>query len=162
MKYILYTLSLAVLVAGCSDEPSAARKQAIEVHNEVVRLSGELHDGLVAKLAETADEVQAAFAAGDTALAVQLQQVEAKLSAIDLRFHEFSGTVAEVPGYEHDHSGHDHSGHDHSGHDHAGHDHGGPSLEGMTDEAILEIQQALKSSVEAIKADFEAIDGAGE
>lgn len=168
MKSFLPLAALAVLLAGCGEEQSATLKQAIAVHDEVVRLSSELHASLVVELGQTTEEIEAAWAAGDTALAQQLQQLEARLSAIDLRFHDFSETVVEVPGHVHDHShhAHDHSGHDHGDHNHGDHDHGdhdhnhhhgGPSLEGMSDEAILEIQQALKSEIEAIRAELQAV-----
>lgn len=156
MKSFLPLAALAVLLAGCGEEQSATLKQAIAVHDEVVRLSSELHESLVVELGQTTEDIEAAWAAGDTALAQQLQQLEARLSAIDLRFHDFSETVVEVPGHVHDHGDH---GHDHSGHDHGDHDHhhGGASLEGMSDEAILEIQQALKSEIEAIRAELQAV-----
>lgn len=161
MKSFLPLAALAFLLAGCGEEQSATLKQAIAVHDEVVRLSSELHASLVVELGQTTEEIEAAWAAGDTALAQQLQQLEARLSAIDLRFHDFSETVVEVPGHVHDHGDHDHGAHDHDhgDHDHGGHDHhhGGPSLEGMSDEAILEIQQALKTEIEAIRAELQAI-----
>ena len=159
-----FTLAAAaaviMLVAGCGEEQSATLKEAISVHDEVVRLSNELHESLVAELGEKADEIQAAFAEGDTALAQQLQRLEAELSALDLRFHEVSEAVVEVPGHAHD-CGHDHEhGHDHD-HDHS-HDHGAASLEGLSDEAILEIQQALKESMEAIRDELKALEGSAE
>ena len=154
MKSSFFTAAAAVLLlaAGCGEEQSASFKQAISVHDEVVRLSNELHESLAAEMEAKAEEIQAAFAAGDTALARQLQHLEAELSALDLRFHEVSESMVEVPGHEHDH------GHSHD-HDH---DHAAPSLEGLSDEAILEIQQALKESMEGIRADLEALEGAGE
>ena len=166
MKSFLLAAAAAVLMlaAGCGEEQSATLKEAISVHDEVVRLSNELHESLVAELGEKADEIQAAFAEGDTALAQQLQRLEAELSALDLRFHEVSEAVVEVPGHAHD-CGHDHEhGHDHDhdhDHDHA-HDHSASSLEGMSDEAILEIQQALKESMEAIRDELKALEGSAE
>lgn len=128
------------------------------MHEEVVRLSNELHESLALEMEAKADAIQAAFAAGDTALALQLQRLEAELSALDMRFHEASEAMVEVPGHEHDHD-HDHGhGHDHA-HDHS---HSAPNLEGLSDEAILEIQQALKASMESIQAELDALDGAGE
>lgn len=158
MKSFLLPAAAAalMLVAGCGEEQSATLKQAMSVHNEVVRLSNELHESLASELADKADAIQAAFAAGDTALAKQLQRLEAELSELDMRFHEVSESMVEVPGHEHDHGHH----HDHDqGH---AHDHHGPSLEGLSDEAILEIQQALKESMEAIRADLEALERAVE
>lgn len=133
-------------------------KQAMAVHEEVVRMSNEFHESLAEKLALTAENIQVAFANGDSALAGQLQRLEAELSALDMRFHDFSETVVEIPGHAHDH-GHAH-GHDHD-HDH-GHDHGGVSLEGMSDEAILEIQEALKAQVQSIQAAFDQLQNDSE
>ena len=57
------------------------------------------------------------------------------------------------------HDGHhhgDHEGHDHAGHDHD-HDHGVQLPEGLSDEDILEIQQALMAGLDKLKAEFEGI-----
>lgn len=158
MKVFLPLAVLALVLSGCGEEQSATLKQAIAVHDEVVRLSNQVHESLVGEMERVSHGIHDAFAAGDTALAQQLQLLEAELSELDLRFHAFSETVVEVPGYEHDHdhAGHDHAGHDHAGHDHS-HSHGGPSLEGMSDEDILEIQQALRESVMSIQSELSAI-----
>jgi ABC-type Zn2+ transport system substrate-binding protein/surface adhesin len=84
---------------------------------------------------------------------MQLARVESQLGELDVRFHDWEATVAPLPGaacnHDHDHA-HDHAGHDH---DHAhDHDHGSSaSLEGMSDQAILEIQQALMAELLAMK-----------
>ena len=81
----------------------------------------------------------------------------------DVRVHDWSETVVEVPGIESDHD--DHAGHDHAGHDHgshAGHDHDHDhshhtaiSLEGMSDDEILAIQEALLAELETLQALYE-------
>ena len=45
-------------------------------------------------------------------------------------------------------------GHDHAGHDH---DHGVQLPEGLSDEDIREIQQALMAGLDKLKAEFEGI-----
>ena len=78
----------------------------------------------------------------------------AQLNTVDLQFHDWAQTVVEVPGHVHDHG--DHAGHDHG--DHAGHDHGGAAgLEGMGDEEVLKIQQALKAQLDEIEAQLNGL-----
>ena len=54
--------------------------------------------------------------------------------------------------HDHSHEGHDHG--DHAGHDHS-HDHGATLPEGLSDEEVLQIQQALMSALDSLKADFD-------
>ncbi len=160
MKYFPLFAAWAACSAltGCGENESATLKEAMAVHEDVVRLSNELHGALEQELGQVAEQVQGAFAAGDTALAKELQRFESQLSGLDMRFHEFSESMAEIPGHDHDHGhAHDHGhSHDHGDHDHD-HDHAKPSLEGMSDEAILEIQRALKAGIEEIQSDLDGL-----
>ena len=65
-------------------------------------------------------QIDSAMMVGDTLLAAELAKLEGQLDRIDVRFHDWSETVVEIPGQacNHDHgdAGHDHS-HDHEGHD---------------------------------------------
>ena len=81
-------------------------------------------------------------------MAAQLAKLEGKLDRIHVRFHDWSETVTEIPGQActHDHSYH-HDGHDH-GHDHS-HDHGATLPDGLSDDEIPEIQQALLAALDA-------------
>jgi len=117
-------------------------------------------------------QIDSAMMVGDTLLAAELAKLEGQLDRIDVRFHDWSETVVEIPGqacnhdhgdaghdHSHDHEGHDHAdheGHDHSGHDHD-HDHGATLPEGLTDAEVLEIQAALKTALDSLKADFQRI-----
>ena len=163
---ILAAMSFAVVLSSCGGpSESAAIKEAKEVHEQLVRISGDLHDALMGTMAPIETQIDSAMVAGDTLLAAQLAKLEGQLDRIDVRFHEWSETVVEIPGqacthdHDHDHSGHDHGGHDHAGHDHSGHDHdhGAQLPEGLSDAEILEIQKALMTALDSLKADFERI-----
>ena len=138
-------------------------KEAKAVHEQLTRISGELHESLMVAMAPLEDKIDSAIMAGDTLLAAELAKVEGKLDRIDVRFHDWSETVVEIPGqacnHDHGHEGHDHGdheGHDHAGHDHD-HDHGVQLPEGLSDEDILEIQKALMAGLDKLKAEFEGI-----
>lgn len=140
-------------------------KEAKAVHEQLTRIGEELHESLMVAMAPLEDKIDSAMMVGDTLLATELAKIEGKLDRIDVRFHDWSETVVEIPGqacnHDHDHSGHDHGhSHDHDGHDHAhdhDHDHGAQLPEGLSDEEILEIQQALKAELEKLKAEFDRI-----
>ena len=102
-------------------------------------------------------QIDSAMMLGDTLLAAELAKLEGKLDRIHVRFHDWSETVVEIPGQActHDHD-HDHDGHDHDGHDHS-HDHGAQLPDGLSDEEVLEIQQALLAAIDSLKADFDRV-----
>ena len=131
-------------------------KEAKAIHEQVTRISGELHDAIVGAMAPLEGQIDSAMVAGDTLLAAKLAKLEGKLDRIDVRFHDWSETVVEIPGqactHDHSHEGHDHG--DHAGHDHS-HDHGATLPEGLSDEEVLQIQQALMSALDSLKADFD-------
>ena len=169
MKHIKVLASMAVVVlfASCGEpQESAAMKEAKAVHEQLTRISGELHESLMVAMAPLEDKIDSAIMAGDTLLAAELAKVEGKLDRIDVRFHDWSETVVEIPGqacnHDHGHEGHDHGDHeghdhgDHEGHDHD-HDHGVQLPEGLSDEDILEIQKALMAGLDKLKAEFEGI-----
>ena len=159
MKIVKFGAAVAVVMAFVScggPQDSAAMKEAKAVHEQLTRISGELHESLMMAMAPLEDKIDSAMMTGDTLLAAELAKLEGKLDRIDVRFHDWSETVVEIPGqacaHDHDHSGHDH-GHSHD-HDH---DHGAQLTEGLSDEEILEIQQALKVELDKLKAEFEQI-----
>ncbi len=115
---ILAVLALSVVLVSCGGPTeSVAMKEAKDVHEQLVRISGELHDVLMESMAPLEGQMDSAMMAGDTLLAAELAKLEGKLDRIDVRFHDWSETVVEIPGqactHDHDHSGHDHDGHDH-------------------------------------------------
>ena len=160
-NYILWNaLGLLVIYgSSCSSpEESPALQEARAVHETLTQLSSTLHDDMVATLQALKLEVEAHADSGDSLVVMRLSRLEASLSNLDVRFHDWSATVVEIPGETHDHSGH---GHDHSGHghDHSGHDHdhgSGASLEGMSDDDILAIQQALLAELKTMEAQLDA------
>jgi len=134
-------------------------KEAKAIHEQLTRISGELHDAILEAMEPLEGQIDSAMVVGDTLLAAELAKLEGKLDRIDVRFHDWSETVVEIPGqvctHDHGHEGHDH-GHDHgdhAGHDHD-HDHGATLPDGLSDEEILEIQQALLAALDSLKADF--------
>ena len=163
---VLALMAFVMLLASCGGpQESAAMKEAKAVHEQLTRIGEELHESLMVAMAPLEDKIDSAMMVGDTLLAAELAKIEGKLDRIDVRFHDWSETVVEIPGqacnHDHDHSGHNHGhSHDHDGHDHAhdhDHDHGAQLPEGLSDEEILEIQQALKAELEKLKAEFDRI-----
>ena len=161
----LLILALCVAAIGCGETAeSESLKEARKLHDQLTRISGDLHDAMQASLASIETQIDEHMAQGDSALAIQLARVESQLSELDVRFHDWESTVVGIPGdacnhdHSHDHShDHAHEGHDHDhAHDHA-HDHGNElSLEGMSDDQIHEIQAALLAELQAIQAAYEA------
>ena len=143
------------LVAGCGGGGAAeseAFKQAVAVHEGVVAQSDSLHEVIAGKLGMVRDSLAYAQTVADSAGIERWTTLEAQLNTVDLQFHDWAQTVVEVPGHVHDHG--DHAGHDH-GHDH---DHGGAAgLEGMGDEEVLKIQQALKAQLDEIEAQLNGL-----
>ena len=167
------SVPMMLLLAACGGpQESASMKEAKAIHEQLTRLSGELHDALMEAMAPLEDQIDSAMMVGDTLLAAELAKLEGQLDRIDVRFHDWSETVVEIPGqactHDHGHEGHDHghagydhgdhADHDHAGHDHDhSHDHGATLPEGLSDEEILEIQQALKSAIDSLKAEFDRV-----
>jgi hypothetical protein len=161
MKQCILGLCAVALLASCGGpQESASMTEAKAVHEQLTRISGELHDAILDAMEPLEGQIDSAMVAGDTLLAAQLAKLEGKLDRIDVRFHDWSETVMEIPGqactHDHSHEGHDHgdhAGHDH-GHDHS-HDHGATLPDGLSDEEILEIQQALLAALDSLRADFD-------
>ena len=142
---------------GCGEPaPSASIQEAQKIHEQLDRLAAELHDELQLTIGDAEARIASSLEEGDSLIALQLARVESQLDALDLRFHDWESTVVPLPGAtcDHDHD-HDHA-HDHA-HSHD-HDHGaGATLEGMSDEAILEIQQALMAELTTMKATLQEV-----
>lgn len=145
-------LLTAALWVGCGEStPSASIQKAQEIHEQLDRLAAELHDELQLTMGDAEARITSSLEEGDSLLALQLARVESQLDALDLRFHDWESTVVLLPGATCDHD------HDH---DH-GHDHGaGATLEGMSDESILEIQQALMAELTTMKATLQEVQQA--
>ena len=153
VRFFLLTTTVAGLFAACgepADSPSL--QEARKIHEQVNRLSGELHDAMVASLEAVEGQIEQTMLAGDSAVAMQLARVESRLGELDVRFHDWNETVVGIPG---DACNHDHAhGHDH---DHY-HGHGNSvTLEGMSDAEVLEIQQALLLELQSLQAAFDSV-----
>ena len=137
----------------------------------MIATSASLHDAIATTLARLEPAIEAMMAAGDTSSAMALARLESRVSELDVRFHDWSTTMVEIPGHAHSHDDghdHDHGHHDHDhdhddghDHDHDHHDHAaGPSLEGLSDDQILEIQLALQTELSKLMADEKEIASA--
>ncbi len=153
-------IALCCVAVGCGEPAeSESLKEARKLHDQLTRISGDLHEAMQASLMRIEEEIEASMSAGDSTLAIQLARLESQLGELDVRFHDWESTVVGIPGdacnHDHDHA-HDHEGHDH-GHDHA-HDHGNElNLEGMSDEEILEIQAALLAELQSLQTAYDAV-----
>ena len=160
-RFFGIAIALCCVAFGCGEPAeSESLKEARKLHDQLSRISGDLHEAMQASLVRIEEEIEASMSAGDSTLAIQLARLESQLGELDVRFHDWESTVVGIPGdacnHDHDH-GHDH-GHDHShGHDHD-HAHGNElSLEGMSDEEIREIQAALLAELQALQAAYDAV-----
>tara|TARA_B100000900_G_scaffold107139_1_gene89111 strand:+ start:368 stop:874 length:507 start_codon:yes stop_codon:yes gene_type:complete len=155
-------IALCCVAVGCGEPAeSESLKEAHKLHDQLTRISGDLHEAMQASLVRIEEEIEASVSAGDSTLAIQLARLESQLGELDVRFHDWESTVVGIPGdacnHDHDHA-HDHEGHDH-GHDHDyAHDHGNElSLEGMSDDEIREIQAALLAELQSLQAAYDAV-----
>jgi hypothetical protein len=165
-RFIGMAIALSCVAVGCGEPAeSESLKEARKLHDQLTRISGDLHEAMQASLVRIEEEIQASMSAGDSTFAIQLARLESQLGELDVRFHDWESTVVGIPGdacnhdHTHDHEGHDHAhdGHDHDGHNHA-HDHGNElSLEGMSDEEIREIQAALLAELQSLQAAYDAV-----
>ena len=154
-------IALCCVAVGCGEPAeSESLKEARKLHDQLTRISGDLHEAMQASLVRIEEEIEASMSAGDSTFAIQLARLESQLGELDVRFHDWESTVVGIPGDEcnHDHDqAHDHDGHDHDGHNHA-HDHGNElSLEGMSDEEIREIQAALLAELQSLQTAYDAV-----
>lgn len=153
IRILTLTWASAVILNSCGEKAdSPSIQEARKIHEQVNRLSGELHDALVASLEAVEGQIEHTMQVGDSALAMQLARVESRLGELDVRFHDWNETVVGIPG---DACNHDHE-HDHD-HGHS-HDHGSSvSLEGMSDAQVLEIQQALLVELQSLQEAFDSV-----
>ena len=159
-RFVGMAIALCCVALGCGEPAeSESLKEARKLHDQLTRISGDLHEAMQASLVRIEEEIEASMSAGDSTLAIQLARLESQLGELDVRFHDWESTVVGIPGdacnHDHDHA-HDHEGHDH-GHDHA-HDHGNElSLEGMSDDEIREIQAALLAELQSLQTAYDAV-----
>ena len=170
-RFVGMAIALCCVAVGCGEPAeSESLKEARKLHDQLTRISGELHEAMQASLVRIEEEIETSMSAGDSTLAIQLARLESQLGELDVRFHDWESTVVGIPGdacnhdhdHAYDHEGHDHA-HDHEGHDHGhdhdhAHDHGNElSLEGMSDNEIREIQAALLAELQSLQAAYDAV-----
>ena len=154
-RFVAMATVLCCVAIGCgTPAESESLKEARKLHDQLTRISGVLHEAMQASLVRIEEEIEASVSAGDSTVANQLARLESELGELDVLFHNWESTVVGISG---DACDHDHA-HDHAhGHDHA-HDHGNElSLEGMSDDEILEIQAALFAELQALQAEYDAV-----
>jgi len=96
---VLASLAVAVLITSCGGpQESEAIKEAKKLHEQLVRISGDLHDELMVAMAPLEGQIDSAMMVGDTLLAAELAKLEGQLDRIDVRFHDWSETVVEISG----------------------------------------------------------------
>lgn len=153
MKNILSILAVAVVLASCGDhnhEKSETLKQAEQVHEQVIKLSGDVADMIHAKTDDVSAKLEEYTAAGDSVMASKLEMLSIKLDDLHDKFHSVETGIVEIPGHEHVHA--EGEEHDH-GHDHAKN----ALMDGLTDEQHLEIQSEQKKLLEELKSEVESI-----
>ena len=164
-RFVGMAIALCCVAVGCGEPAeSESLKEARKLHDQLSRISGDLHEAMQASLVRIEEEIGASMSAGDSTLAIQLARLESQLGELDVRFHDWESTVVGIPGdaCNHDH-GHDHGhehDHDHEGHDHDhAHDHGNElSLAGMSEDESREIQAALLAELRALQAAYDAVE----
>ncbi|MBO74385.1 MAG: hypothetical protein CMD33_03835 [Flavobacteriales bacterium] len=157
-RFVGMAIALCCLAIGCgTPAESESLKEARKLHDQLTRISGVLHEDMQASLVGIEEKIEASISVGDSTVANQLARLESELGELDVLFHNWESTVVGIPGDACDHD-HDHAhDHDHEGHDHA-HDHGNElSLEGMSDDEILEIQAALFAELQVLQAEYDAV-----
>ena len=154
-RFFGIAIALCCVAVGCGvPAESESLKEARKLHDQLSRISGDLHEALQASLVRIEEEIESSMSAGDSTLAIQLARLESQLGELDVRFHDWESTVVGIPG---DACHHDHGHDDVHDHDHA-HDHGNElSLEGMSDDEIREIQAALLAELQALQAAYDAV-----
>lgn len=138
MKNIQYIFALAIfaLLASCGDDhshdESNAKQKAIEIH-ESCSEGAKVFRG---KLAGVFSETQPT----DTLFT--------QLVSLDLRLQEWSKTLVKLPGMECNHAAGEHHHHDHAAE---------AALEELSDEELLELQEAIRAKLDELISDFEVL-----
>lgn len=155
-KFSLIVLA-AVMLAACGEAPkekSESMKKAEEVHETLVKLSGDVADMMHAKIGDLEAKMEGATAQGDSLMAVKLDSLNQRLESLHSKFHEWEENMVEIPGHAHSHD-HDHEHGEHCDHDH---DHEqNKIMEGISDEEHLEIQQEQLRQIEELKKEIETV-----
>lgn len=151
MKKVIFISSvlLSVVFVGCHDhEDTETLKEAKRIHEEMIKVQANLENVMQVKGEELKNSMQNALAKGDTMLAENLHKVTNQLHDVTAKLEHWEQNLVEIPGHVHVHADGEVCNHDAND----------PSLEGMTDADILEIQNELKLQLEKIQAQLKAIE----
>ncbi|MCH2197478.1 MAG: hypothetical protein MK081_01745 [Flavobacteriales bacterium] len=153
MKYLFSLLVATALLTSCgnSHEKSETIKEAEQVHETLLSLSGEVADMMHHKVDDLQGKIETAVAEGDTLMAEQLQALNGKLDGLHAKFHEWEENMVEIPGHNHTHAPGEECDHDHDHEQNA-------IMEGLSDAEHLEIQQEQLKQLEELKKEIEAIN----
>ena len=142
MKSSITTLTLSisvlcfVLLSSCSEEhssePSEARVNAIAMHDDSGRLAKEFYEKLENQIAET-ENTNSLFI---------------KLAELDARYVVWSKTLVKLPGTACNHEEGEHHHHDHAAE---------AQLENLSDEELLELQEAIQAELMILINDFDVL-----
>ena len=142
MKSSITTLTLSIsvlcflLLGSCaepqSSEPSVARASAIAIHDDSGRLAKEFHVRLANQFAVT-ENTDSLFN---------------KLAELDARYVVWSKTLVKLPGTACNHEEGEHHHHDHAAE---------AKLEELSDEELLELQEAIQAELMMIINDFDVL-----
>jgi hypothetical protein len=142
MKSSITTLTLSIsvlcffLLSSCSEEhssePSEARLNAIAMHDDSGRLAKEFHVKLANQFAET-ENTDSLFM---------------KLAELDARYVVWSKTLVKLPGTACNHEEGEHHHHDHAAE---------AQLENLSDEELLELQEAIQAELMLLINDLDVL-----
>jgi len=142
MKAIRSTLTLSIsilcffLLSSCSEEhtsePSEARVNAISMHDGSGRLAKEFHVRLANQFAVT-ETTDSSFI---------------KLVDLDARYVVWSKTLVKLPGTACNHEEGEHHHHDHAAE---------AQLENLSDEELLELQEAIQAELMILINDLDVL-----
>tara|TARA_B100000767_G_scaffold273795_1_gene304971 strand:+ start:4545 stop:4985 length:441 start_codon:yes stop_codon:yes gene_type:complete len=135
-----FTISISILsflfLGSCSEqqpsEPSVARVNAIAIHDDSGRLAKEFHVRLASQFAVT-ENTDSLFN---------------KLAELDARYVVWSKTLVKLPGTACNHEEGEHHHHDHAAE---------AKLEELSDEELLELQEAIQAELMMIINDFDVL-----
>ena len=108
-RFVGMAIALCCVAVGCGEPAeSESLKEARKLHDQLTRISGDLHEAMQASLVRIEEEIEASMSAGDSTLAIQLARLESQLGELDVRFHDWESTVVGIPGdacnHDHDHT----------------------------------------------------------
>lgn len=147
-RFLLSVVVIITLVACHNHEDSATMKEAKKVHEGMIKLQDQMEETIGAKTLQIQDQLNVKLAEGDSLAAEQLQGLRNQIDRWNNVLHQWEEDMVEIPGHAHTHA--EGEEHDHSSH--AG------TLEGLSDEEILDIQNELAKKLDSIQSGIAQIE----